>query len=124
VVCPAGLQVLGDANRLEQVLVNLLANALQAEGDPVSVTARAMDEGWVAVEVADRGPGVPESLRSRVFEPFFTTKPPGQGTGLGLSVSVRIVQEHGGRIEVEDNPGGGSVFRVVLPRCRAAVASD
>ncbi len=114
--CDPGLTVLGDANRLEQVFINLLANALQCEGDPVTVTAREVDDERVAIEVADRGPGVPEPLRQRIFEPFFTTKPPGQGTGLGLSVSARIIQDHGGRIEVEDNRGGGAVFRVVLPR--------
>ncbi len=113
--CPPGLLVRGDANRLEQVFINLVANALQAAGDPVSIDVVALDDARVAVEVRDRGPGVPEGIRPRIFEPFFTTKPPGQGTGLGLSVSARIVQEHGGRIEVDDNPGGGALFRVILP---------
>lgn len=114
--CPPGIHVLGDANRLEQVFVNLLANALQANGDPIAIEVVALDAERVAVDVRDRGPGVPDAIRGRIFEPFFTTKPPGQGTGLGLSVSARIVVEHGGRIEVDDNPGGGALFRVILPR--------
>jgi len=114
--CPPGFVVRGDANRLEQVFVNLFANALQSGGDPVTVALCALEGDRVAVDVRDRGPGVPEPLRARIFEPFFTTKPRGQGTGLGLSVSARIVAEHGGTIEIHDNPGGGAWFRVVLPR--------
>jgi signal transduction histidine kinase len=116
--CAPGLVVLGDPNRLEQVFINLIANALQCGGDPVAITSYDAPGDRVVVEVTDRGPGVPEELRARIFEPFFTTKPPGQGTGLGLSVSARIVQEHNGRIEITDNPGGGALFRVVLPRHR------
>ena len=107
--------VRGDESRLEQVFVNLIANALQAGGDPVEVVAGPMDGGGAWIEVRDRGPGVPEVLRERVFEAFFTTKPPGQGTGLGLAVSSRIVRDHGGTIVVLDRDGGGAVFRVELP---------
>ncbi|MDP2306917.1 MAG: HAMP domain-containing sensor histidine kinase [Pseudomonadota bacterium] len=120
--CPRGLVVSGDANRLEQVFVNLLANALQTGGDPVTVTVVAPDAECVVVEFRDRGPGVPEALRERIFEPFFTTKPVSKGTGLGLSVSARIVRDHGGRIDVSENPGGGALFRVTLPRVRGAGA--
>jgi signal transduction histidine kinase len=110
-----GAIVLGDPTRLEQVVINLVANALQAEGDPVVVKVRYLDADRAFLEVTDHGPGVPSHLRDRIFDAFFTTKPPGQGTGLGLSISARIVQEHGGRIEVDDNPGGGARFRIVLP---------
>jgi signal transduction histidine kinase len=113
-----GLVVLGDATRLGQVVVNLLANALQAGGDPVAVSVYAAAGDRVVIEVTDRGPGVPEALRGRIFEPFFTTKPAGRGTGLGLSVSARIARELGGRIEVDENPGGGARFRVSLPAWR------
>ncbi|MFZ5479865.1 MAG: sensor histidine kinase [Myxococcota bacterium] len=110
-----GAVVLGDATRLEQVVINLVANALQADGDPVEVSV-AVDSGDRAViTVSDSGPGVPAHLRERIFDAFFTTKPPGQGTGLGLSISARIVQEHGGRIEIGDSPTGGAAFRIVLP---------
>jgi signal transduction histidine kinase len=114
-----GAVVLGDTTRLEQVVINLVANAIQAEGDPVVVKVRYLDADRAFLEVSDRGPGVPDHLRDRIFDAFFTTKPPGQGTGLGLSISARIVQEHGGRIEVDDNPGGGARFRIVLPLYRA-----
>jgi len=69
----------------------------------------------VALRVEDTGRGIPPELRERVFEPFFTTKPAVKGTGLGLSVSHGLVRRHGGRIEVESEPGAGSAFTVVLP---------
>jgi signal transduction histidine kinase len=65
--------------------------------------------------VLDSGPGVPEEIIDKVFDPFFTTKQPGKGTGLGLSIVYGIVQQHGGRIQVENSPEGGAVFTVRLP---------
>ena len=113
--------VLGDPGRLEQLFINLIANAMQATeangGDRVIVRVVELG-GDLAVDVVDQGGGVPEHLRARIFEPFFTTKDRGQGTGLGLSISAKIASEHQGRIEVLDGPGGGSVFRVVLPQYR------
>lgn len=108
-----------NANRIQQVLLNLLSNAFyaahEASGDDAAVTLRTSAEnGYVVASVEDNGPGVPDKYTARVFDPFFTTKTPGQGTGLGLSVSYGIVQEHGGRIEVE-NTSRGARFRVYLP---------
>jgi two-component system sensor histidine kinase HydH len=104
-----------DAGRMQQVLINLLENALAATpGDEkVTVTIDRVGEELV-FSVRDRGPGVPEADRARIFEPFHTTKL--RGTGLGLAVCKRIVELHGGRIEVDDAPGGGALFRVCLPR--------
>jgi len=69
------------------------------------------------VTVRDNGTGIPETVRSHIFEPFFTTKPPGQGTGLGLSLSHDIVvQQHGGRIDVATEPGAWTEFTITLPR--------
>ncbi|MEW5847392.1 MAG: ATP-binding protein [Myxococcota bacterium] len=113
--------VRGSPARLGQVFLNLLTNAAQAipEGNPkdheVAVRITAAGDS-VLVEVRDTGSGVPPELRHRIFDPFFTTKPAGVGTGLGLFVSERIVEEMGGRLEVE-SPGRGAVFRVVLPVC-------
>ena len=69
----------------------------------------------VTVELADTGHGIPEEHLDKIFDPFFTTKPDGEGNGLGLSISYMIVQNHGGRIEVESKIGQGSTFRVSLP---------
>ncbi|HEY3592896.1 MAG TPA: ATP-binding protein, partial [Polyangiaceae bacterium] len=103
-----------DAGRMEQVLVNLLDNALKVTPDGQQVLAEVRRSGSDLVyAVHDHGPGVPESERGRIFEPFHTTSV--RGTGLGLAVARRIVELHGGRIEVEDDPQGGAVFRVLIP---------
>jgi PAS domain S-box-containing protein len=113
-----------DGGQMKQVFLNLITNASQAMpgGGRLRVsTARVGDE--VVVAVSDTGAGIPPELRDRIFDPFFTAKPTGQGTGLGLSVSLGIVQEHGGRITVESQLGqpasgsgpGGSTFSVWLP---------
>jgi polar amino acid transport system substrate-binding protein len=108
---------------IEQVILNLLKNAAQAmaghpprQGAPTIVLRTARGAGTVRIEVADNGPGMAESVRRRVFEPFFTTKEPGQGTGLGLSVSYFIItSNHGGTIIVESEPGEGARFIIELP---------
>jgi signal transduction histidine kinase len=110
-------------HRLEQVFLNLLLNAAQAipAGDAdrnhiVVRLARAAD--GVEVAVADTGVGIPDDVLGHIFEPFFTTKPDGSGTGLGLSISRGIVEELGGRIDVESEVGRGTTFRVSLPLAR------
>ncbi len=111
--------ILGDAHQLEQLLVNLLSNARQAirqVGPAGAILVRSSSgEDGVRLEVSDTGPGVPQAIRTRIFDPFFTTKEPGEGTGLGLSLVLGIVAAHRGQIEVDDNPGGGAVFRILFP---------
>jgi signal transduction histidine kinase len=104
------------AGELNQVWTNLIVNALDAMGGEGRLTLRTVLDGECArVEVVDTGPGIPDELRSRVFEPFFTTKPVGQGTGLGLDVSYRIVvKRHGGDLRVTSRPGD-TRFQVLLP---------
>ena len=104
------------AGELNQVWTNLVHNALDAMQGTGTLTLRTARDGDRAlVEIADTGPGIPEELRRRVFEPFFTTKPVGQGTGLGLDVSWRIVvNRHGGDLRVESRPGD-TRFQVRLP---------
>jgi signal transduction histidine kinase len=116
-----------DRDRLTQVLINLLANAADAmaSGGVVTVetAARESAEGaWSVVSVRDTGSGMSEETVAHVFEAFFTTKPEGAGTGLGLSVSLDIIRQHGGMIEVESRPGTGTTMRVVLPVAGAAPA--
>ncbi|HTO55115.1 MAG TPA: HAMP domain-containing sensor histidine kinase [Myxococcota bacterium] len=112
--------VLGDAQRLGQVFLNLLTNALdacaEAPGRAHTICVRTRDLGrGVRIEIDDTGIGIEPAERGRVFAPFVTTKPPGAGTGLGLYVSRRIVAAHRGDIGFEDLPGGGTRFWVELP---------
>ncbi|MER7268848.1 ATP-binding protein [Micromonospora carbonacea] len=104
------------AAELNQVWTNLIDNALAAMGDEGTLTVRTgRVDGQLTVEVADTGPGIPAAVRPRIFEPFFTTKPVGEGTGLGLDISYRIVvNKHHGDIRVTSEPGR-TVFRVLLP---------
>ena len=103
-------------SQLNQVFMNLLVNAGHAIADKGLITIRTGQEGkqvWVAIE--DSGQGIATEHLTHIFDPFFTTKPIGQGTGLGLSLSYSIVQNHGGRIEVQSTLGQGSIFKVWLP---------
>jgi signal transduction histidine kinase len=110
-----------DPHQLHQVVVNLVSNAHQAMRETpaprrVTLATYAGRRGArVGLRVTDTGPGIPPEIQGRIFEPFFTTKPPGQGTGLGLSLCHGIVQSHGGSIRVESEPGGGATFVVELP---------
>ena len=107
--------VRADGGQLEQVFLNLCLNSCQAMAASGGIlTARTFARfGEVVVEVRDTGPGIPVEARPHVFEPFFTTR--GDGNGLGLSISARIVTEHGGRISFICPPGGGTIFSVSLP---------
>lgn len=120
VVAPDLPAIAGDRAGLEQVVTNLLTNAAYAAGrtGQVTLTARRTLTGDLMVSVTDSGAGVPPDVRPRLFEPFFTTKPAGQGTGLGLSVSLGIVEQHRGKIEVENVPGSGARFTMIVPAGR------
>ena len=109
--------VVADEQQLEQVFVNLLTNAAHAmnSGGTLQITS-GHDAAVVFVELRDTGVGIAPADLERIFDPFFTTKDPGEGTGLGLSVSHRIVSAQGGQIDVESELGRGTTFRVVLPR--------
>ncbi len=121
-LAPEVSPVMGDRDRLETVLLNLINNAIDAvtgsdsQGIITVSTARMPIDGdeWVRISVSDNGPGVPTEILDRIFDPFFTTKPAGQGTGLGLFLSYGIVSDHRGRIEVR-NHAVGAVFDVYLP---------
>jgi len=113
-----------DRHMLEQVLMNLVLNATQAikGGGTVTIRTRVAGETCL-IEVQDTGCGIQPHVLSRIFDPFFTTKGVGEGTGLGLSVSLGIVERHGGRILVESEVGQGSLFTVSLPLARERVTT-
>jgi len=120
-------EVAMDRTGIEQVLVNLVMNAAQATGGGGHVTVRVANEAsHVAFEVLDDGPGISAEVLPHIFDPFFTTKPSGEGTGLGLSVSRGVVQQHGGTLTGENlstRSGGGARFIVRLPRSAAVERS-
>ncbi len=125
----AGLpQVFADAHQIQQVLLNLVINAEQAmisangRGSLVVRTWHDAERDAVVLEVTDDGPGVSADMRGKIFDPFFTTKEVGKGTGLGLTVAYAIVQEHGGRIRVEER-SQGAAFLVELPVSDVGVTS-
>jgi PAS domain S-box-containing protein len=112
----------GDDQKLQQVILNLIVNAEYAmrRASVKRLVVRTAREGdAVVTEISDTGTGMSEDTLQRVFEPFFTTKPPGEGTGLGLSVSYGIVEAHNGTITVDSTLGRGTTFRIVLPLPRA-----
>ena len=111
-------RVHGRSDQLQQVILNLLTNAIDATppGGRIDViTRRPAGHGEVEIAVADTGRGIAPAVREKIFEPFFSTKEPGRGTGLGLFISAEIVREHKGRIDIDSVEGRGSTFRVFLP---------
>jgi two-component system NtrC family sensor kinase len=118
---PLPAVVMGDPHELQQVLLNLLTNAVHALADlPAGRQRRitietARVEDRVVLAVRDTGEGVPPELVANLFTPFFTTKPAGQGTGLGLSLSYGLIQAHGGTLAYEEGPDGGAEFTIDLP---------
>jgi signal transduction histidine kinase len=121
---PSGLVLHADPDQMQQVIMNLLINGMQAmvSGGAMSVRATSLcvpgrgDLPYVRIAVADTGPGMTEEVRLRIFDPFFTTKEPGRGTGMGLPVAQGIVSAHGGWMECESTPGQGTCFTIHLPQ--------
>jgi signal transduction histidine kinase len=114
-----------DAEQMRQVVANLVMNAIQAQPGGGEVRVRTEEDSLeMRIRVEDDGSGIPADALDRVFEPFFTTKEPGDGTGLGLTVSYGIVNDHGGRIEVESKQGKGTSFTVLLPRADVHFATE
>ncbi|MFO1518457.1 MAG: ATP-binding protein [bacterium] len=114
-------KILANSNQLEQVLLNLTSNACHAlkSGGKVKIEVKQEDPDWIRIDFSDNGTGIPKGHLPKIFDPFFTTKKSGVGTGLGLSITYSIIQEHGGRIEVESEEGGGTLFRIFLPVAKA-----
>ncbi|KFE67604.1 sensor histidine kinase [Hyalangium minutum] len=109
-------RMLGRPQQMAQVVVNLLINAAQATSDEGQISLSTRQEGeQVVLVVQDTGQGMTPEVKEKLFQPFFSTKPIGEGTGMGLAVVHGIVSAHGGRIEVESQPGKGSTFTIRLP---------
>jgi len=105
----------GNANQLQQVFVNIILNAVQAmgAGGILSISIGPATEQMVEVRISDNGPGIPDEVKAHIFDPFFTTK--NEGTGLGLSVSNSIIEEHNGKISLDSEQGQGTTFYITLP---------
>ena len=115
-----------DANRLEQVMVNLIGNALDAQAGKDAPTIEIhgdMHEEMIRLLIRDHGPGLSDEALDRIFEPFFTTKDAGQGLGLGLAISAGIVRDFGGSLAGTNHPEGGALFTLQLPHARSAKPS-
>jgi signal transduction histidine kinase len=118
----SALAIRGNAGKLQQVFLNLFLNGRDAMVGGGSLTVRTWAEtGFVHIEIADTGQGIPPEHLARIYDPFFTTKGAKKGTGLGLSITYGIVQEHSGIIEVESNLGAGTRFRLEFPLAYARV---
>ena len=115
-------QFRGDRQQLKQVLINLVQNAAESMVREGVIILRTRDDSILfkgnqsnvaLIEVEDNGPGIPSEAQGRLFEPFFSTRK--DGTGLGLPISARIIDRHGGTLEFETQAGQGTIFRIVLP---------
>ncbi|MCW0021348.1 HAMP domain-containing histidine kinase [Rhizobium sp. BT-226] len=111
----------GSPSQLRQVFLNLIVNAVDAmadkkEGGVLTLRTRHTGSDMIQIEVGDTGKGIEEEHLNKVFDPFFTTKEVGEGTGMGLSISYRIIENHGGTITVLSKAGRGTVFTITLPR--------
>ena len=116
-------------SELQQVLLNLINNALDAmatTGGTIAIATKIsrLEKDHIVITIEDNGPGIPESNLSRIFDPFFTTKPVGKGTGLGLSIVYGIIEKMGGKIDANSTVGVGTKFRIWIPIQKSGDASQ
>ena len=113
------LEIVGNDNQLCQVFVNLIQNAIHSTSNTprpeIHLEATQQDDGQVCITLSDNGHGIPDDIRSKIFDPFFTTKDIGVGTGLGLSLTHKIIHDHNGSVTVESRKGSGTTFKILLP---------
>lgn len=117
-LAPEVPEVVVDADKIKQVILNMLLNSAQAIGERGTITLASRydaERREASIVIEDSGPGIPAEIIDKIFDPFFTTKPPGQGTGLGLSVSYGIISDHHGEITVDSQPGRPTHFVITLP---------
>jgi signal transduction histidine kinase len=118
-------KVVGFGGELNQVWANLIDNAVDAAASRVDIAVGREKANRLIVRITDDGPGVPDDIRKRIFDPFFTTKPVGHGTGLGLDISRRLVEQNGGILDYQSEPGRTTFFvdLPIEPSQREEVAS-
>lgn len=114
---PEEPEIIANANQLNQVIINLIVNANQAvtAGKGIITLSSGRYDNLCYIDIADNGSGIPAGIQHKIFEPFFTTKAVGQGTGLGLSLSKAIVEQHSGSIELCHSDADGTLFRLLFP---------
>lgn len=113
---PEPIKLMADRHKMGQVVMNILLNAVQATKKKGQIKVKTFrEDGWCCIDITDSGDGIPPHILPRIFDPFFTTKDVGKGTGLGLAVSLGIVEKHSGRIEIKSEAGKGSSFIIKLP---------
>jgi two-component system NtrC family sensor kinase len=106
----------GDQAQLQQVILNLVNNAIDAIGKDGTISIKSLrDSSKILVMITDTGPGIPESMQKKIFDPFFTTKSTGKGTGLGLWISYNIIEKMGGNLALQSREGQGATFTITLP---------
>jgi two-component system, NtrC family, sensor kinase len=118
-------EIMCSPSQINQVFLNIITNAAHAMGEHGNLILRTErhDDKLIRVEIQDDGGGIPTSVLPKIFDPFFTTKPIGEGTGMGLSISYKIIEAHGGKIVVDTEPGIGTTFSILLPVVQAKAAS-
>ena len=105
-----------NTGKIHQVFVNILSNAIDSIADEGFVEINTKkDQKWLSVEFIDSGKGIPEEVLKKVTDPFFTTKAPGEGTGLGMSITQKIIHDHGGELKVTSKEDKGTTVTVQLP---------
>jgi two-component system NtrC family sensor kinase len=120
IIVDAATLIQGDRQQLQQVLVNLLLNAIQAsENGAEIIISMQQQQGYQHIHVEDHGKGIKQDDMERIFDPFFSTKDVGEGSGLGLSISLGIVERHGGKLTIENNTDGGVTATIILPSAPA-----
>jgi signal transduction histidine kinase len=108
--------ILAKPEEIQQVFLNIISNAVQAmEGRGKLTLSSQQDHGFIVVQIRDTGPGIPPEYITKVFDPFFTTKGQGEGTGLGLNIVHRVVEQYGGNIKIESEPNEGTTFVISFP---------
>ena len=106
--------IVGDLDKLKQAFINIILNGMQAmtNGGTLEIASRSIDDSWIVIDIKDEGRGISEEMLNKIFDPFFTTKE--TGAGLGLSITYRIIEEHGGKIQIKSIENSGTVVSVYL----------